>query len=342
MNPKDVLAAQQLLQQLVQRSRPPQQVSLPVNQASGSVVAPVSAAAPASVTSVVAAPVTTKSKSVNVSITTASAGQSQPAEKRISYGYKVKIINPNKKSDVVLRHLNGSTGKFGSVTEVRVKLVEEFGNQVPSKLDFAVGYYDGNQQSKTWLVTKNDLDAMYKKYPNGGNISLWCDGRSAEGTPKRNRDLDSRPGTSYRQGKEEEAETTYTELREKHGTKYDAPRLRLWARMIATGLHSDYDTPPEIPAFLGSTPKRTRRESFSDAISGAAVAFADAIKGKEKSNKSQGSATSSGVSPGRSVELRMKNYEQLRYLQQLYVDSILTTEEYEEQKQLIITSIRKL
>ena len=43
--------------------------------------------------------------------------------------------------------------------------------------------------------------------------------------------------------REREAETTYMELREKHGSKYDAPRLRLWARMISTGLHSDYDTP---------------------------------------------------------------------------------------------------
>jgi hypothetical protein len=42
------------------------------------------------------------------------------------------------------------------------------------------------------------------------------------------------------------------------------------------------------------------------------------------------------------VELRIKNYEQLRYLQQLYNDGILTAEEYHEHKQLIITSIRKL
>ena len=110
--------------------------------------------------------------------------------------------------------------------------------------------------------------------------------------------------------------------------------------MITTGLHSDYDTPPEIPAFLGSTPKRARRESLSEAMSGAAVVFADALKGKEKDEKHQGSVVKSGISPGRSVELRMKNYEQ--YLQQLYDDGILTREEYQEQKQLIITSILKL
>ena len=167
-----------------------------------------------------------------------------------------KVINPSKKSDVVLRHLNCHTDKFETVTEIKMKLIEEFGDQVPSQLDFSVGYYDGNQQAKTWLVTKDDLDALYTKYPNGENVALWCDGRSTDSAPKRKRDLDSQPGSSYRQGKEEEAEAIYAELREKHGSKYDAPRLRLWARMISTGLHSDYDTPPEIPAFLGSTPKR--------------------------------------------------------------------------------------
>ena len=81
---------------------------------------------------------------------------------------------------------------------------------------------------------------------------------------------------------------------------------------------------------------------MSDAISGAAVAFANAMKGKEKDQERPISAVSSGVSHGRSVELRMKNYKQLRYLQELYDDGILTAEEYQEQKQLIITSIRKL
>ena len=331
---------QNLLQRLVQRSRLPQQVSLPVNRASGSAVAPtnqasVLAAAPFSVTSVVA-PVTTE----NVNITTS---QPQPEKRRKpSYNYKVKVINPMKKSEVILRHLNGHTEKFKSVTEIRMKLIEEFRDQVPSQLDFSVGYYDGSQQSKTWLVTKDDLEALYEKYPNGGNVSLWCDGKSTDTVSKRKKDSESQPGTSYRQGKEEQVETTYAELHEKHGSKYDPPRLRLWARMITTGLHSDYDTPPEIPAFLGSTPKRARRESLSEAMSGAAVAFADALKGKEKDEKRQGSVVTSGISPGRSVELRMKNYEQLRYLQQLYDDGILTREEYQEQKQLIITSIRKL
>lgn len=49
-----------------------------------------------------------------------------------------------------------------------------------------------------------------------------------------------------------------------------------------------------------------------------------------------------GVSPGKSIDLRMKNLEQLRYIQQLYEDNILTDIEFKEQKQNILESIRKL
>ena len=48
--------------------------------------------------------------------------------------------------------------------------------------------------------------------------------------------------------------------------------------------------------------------------------------------KHRPSVAAVGVSPGKAVELHMKNFEQLRYLQQLYEDSILTTE-FEEQKE---------
>ncbi len=42
------------------------------------------------------------------------------------------------------------------MTAIKIKLIEEFGDQVPNQLDFSVGYYDGSQQSKTWVVTNDD------------------------------------------------------------------------------------------------------------------------------------------------------------------------------------------
>ena len=48
------------------------------------------------------------------------------------------------------------------------------------------------------------------------------------------------------------------------------------------------------------------------------------------------------MSPGKSVELRMKNFQQLRFLQQLFEDNILSETEFLEQKRNILDSLRKL
>ena len=79
------------------------------------------------------------------------------------YSYKVKIINPNKKSDVAVFYLNDFNGAFDSVTSLRVKLIETFKERDPSTLDFNVGYYEGSQQAKIWLVTTDDLKTFYRK-----------------------------------------------------------------------------------------------------------------------------------------------------------------------------------
>ena len=103
---------------------------------------------------------------------------------------------------------------------------------------------------------------------------MWCDGRPSadvEGTRaqkcKQYSDLSS-TGTSCQE--KEEVDSVYKELHDRHRNKYD------WSRMITSGLLDDYDKPPDIPAFTGGTPKRPRRDMM-DAISGAAIAFADAI-----------------------------------------------------------------
>ena len=266
----------------------------------------------------------------------------KPPSPDFDFSYKVKIINPNKKSDVVVRQLNRLKSKFKSVRELRMRLIDDFSEHVPNTVDFTIGYFDGSQQAKTWLVSSDDLETMYQKYPKGGNIMFWCDAKSAESesthTQKRKRDAKDGPGR--RQEREEEVESTYKELVEKHSGKFDTPRLRLWARMMCSGLHDDFDNPPNVPAFSGNTPKRPRRESLSEAISGAAVAIAETIKGSSPCPPPPQLPT--GISPGKAVDLRMKNFEQLRFLQKLYEDGILSEHEFLEQKGNILSSLRKL
>ena len=117
--------------------------------------------------------------------------------------------------------------------------------------------------------------------------------------------------------------------------------------MICSNLHEDMENPPDIPAFSGSVPKNPRKESVTDVLAGAALAFAKAFT-SEKTNQTSESASvshppvTSGVSPSKAIELRMKNFEQLRYLQQLYDDGILNSKEFTDQKQNILSSLQKL
>ncbi len=260
----------------------------------------------------------------------------------MQFKYKVKnykSINPSKKSEIIAREIHHFSSKFPSVSGLRSKLVEDFAEHIPNTEDFNVGYYEGSQHSKMWLVTVDDLKSMYTKYPKGGNIVLWCDGKSSETSTKHKRKSDA-GSSSTRQEREEDVQSIYEELKELHSSEYDIPRLRLWARMIACYLHSDYDNPPDVPAFSPPAAKRPRKENMCEALTGAAVAVVNAIRDKPLSSDS--STSNLGISPRKSVELRMKNYEQLRYLQQLFDDGILNNKEYAEQKQSIIDSLRKL
>lgn len=211
------------------------------------------------------------------------------------------------------------------------------------KLCFDVGYYEGQQHSKIWLFSDTDLQAMYKNYPTG-EITLWCDGRTpnakeeGSGYSKRKGD-DCSMGPSKRQ-KMEEVDLVFKELKEKHGNTFDTPRLRLWARMVTNKIHNDLDSPPNIPVFC-STPRRPRQQSLSSAITGAANALVKAF-GDTAQDSETSACRQPGVSPGKAVDLRMKNYEQLRYVQQLFDDGILSEKEYIEQKQCILSSLRKL
>ena len=269
-----------------------------------------------------------------------SATSSRRTPPQPSYSYKVKIINPTRKSDVIVRHLNDCSMKFESITALRVKLIKSVRENVPNIIDFNVGYFEGSQQAKVWLVVPDDLKTMYQKYPQGGAINLWCDARcdetEVENVHKRKRDSEASKRQNIEEN-EKEVEDVYKKLLDKHGSRWDTPRLRLWARCIGSDQHKDYEEPPDLPTFKDPEPKK-RKESLSDALAGAAVGFATAMSGsKDQSHSTQPrhdtfSGPVPAVSPGKAVELRMKNYQQLHFLQQLFEDGILNEKEFTEQK----------
>ncbi len=116
----------------------------------------------------------------------------------------------------------------------------------------------------------------------------------------------------------------------------------------------DLDKPPDLPVFrsngekvtLTCTPKKIQHEAaLSDAVTGAAIAVCQYLNKSsniQSTSKPPHPHAAIGVSPGKAVELHMKNFERFCYLQQQYKDGILTTKEFEEQKEKILLSLRKV
>ena len=103
---------------------------------------------------------------ISVQVLNSNTSNSNPASRVVSqtppirYTYKIKIINPNKKSVTIVRYLHNVTSKSESVNGLCVRLMDEFEEHVPSTATFDVGYFEGKQQSKIWLVTPEDLKAI--------------------------------------------------------------------------------------------------------------------------------------------------------------------------------------
>lgn len=263
-------------------------------------------------------------------------------------------------------------GKFSSVISMKVKVIEEFQELVPQTLEFHLGYYLGKQSTKYWVMSEDDLAVMYASLDEDGkdNVLLWCDGRS----PAPQNCLQSssslptsrkRKNTDHVVDKQQEKIDDfdiYKSLKEKHGSTYTNPQLRLWARMIEAGNHESTEDPPKIPAITGAIPKK-KKESLTEAISNAAVTFAQAFKTPDiavscasnslvvnqttppKPVQSRGGISNdlgSGISPGRTTDLRIKKLQELKQLQQLLEENVINREEFNEQKALVLNALRKL
>jgi len=80
------------------------------------------------------------------------------------YSYKVKIYNPTKHSKFTVRQLCNVTHKFQTVSALRSALYHGLGDDIPEEGDYSMGYFEGRQHSKKWLITSRDLEAVYAYY----------------------------------------------------------------------------------------------------------------------------------------------------------------------------------
>uniref|UniRef100_A0A1X7U0Z1 Uncharacterized protein n=1 Tax=Amphimedon queenslandica TaxID=400682 RepID=A0A1X7U0Z1_AMPQE len=80
------------------------------------------------------------SESVNTGVAAATFPQKTMSSH--SYQYFVRMINPKKKSDFMVRIWHDTAEKFVLPATVKLRLMESFPDDMPSKADFQVEYYE--------------------------------------------------------------------------------------------------------------------------------------------------------------------------------------------------------
>ena len=264
----------------------------------------------------------------------------------------VRIINPQRKSDYKVRIWHNIHEKFTSPEAIKEKLRDTFTENVPDSLEFEIGYFEKPGNSKRWIETVDDVEAMYCSNQSDDTYTLWCDGRkegscSGELLKRKNTcDSDTAEPHNKRAKKEDEIETTFRTLRKEHSDKFSDPQLRLWARMYANGLHNDLENPPNVPAITGEPTKRKREEKvqpLTEALAGAATAITKALITSQRPSTPPSSVRqSTGISPASKANLSGQYLQQLRTLQQLRENEALTEEEFQEQKRLLLHNLTGL
>ena len=245
--------------------------------------------------------------------------------------------------------------RFLTPSQLKKRLSESFPERVPPHMDFHVGYFEGKANAKCWIVSEEDIQAMYDAHFEGDVITIWCDGRGkTEDTSvsrKRKKDADDTDTPlSKREERECQQQKIYDELKKKHSDKkYTDPQLKLWAKLIQSRMHDSYDNPPNIPLITGVNTKKTPNQStLTGAVVTAANAIASALKPPEAQSqlqqnctpKSKKQVSSAAVSPCTRASLRRTLYEDLATIQKLHEDCVLSPSEFNEQKQMLLKELR--
>ena len=135
---------------------------------------------------------------------------------------------------------------------------------------------------------------MYNAHFEGDVITIWCDGKgktedmSVSRKWKKDAD-DTDTSLSKREERECQQQKLYDELSKKHSDKkYTDPQLKLWDKLIQSGMHDSCDTPPNIPLITGgNTKKMPNQSTLTGVVVTAANAIASALKPPEAQSQLQ-------------------------------------------------------
>ena len=89
-----------------------------------------------------------------------------------------------------------------------------------------------------------DLNVMYNHFEAIDMIKLWCDGRESVKGKKITAMTGDKHTISKGNDKSEKLESAFLTLVDKHREKYREAQLRVWARLVVNGIHSESDFHP--------------------------------------------------------------------------------------------------
>lgn len=273
----------------------------------------------------------------------------------VKYCYYVRLINPKRKSEYLVRMWHDKIEKFDSPAKLKLSLMDSFPSDIPNTTDFQMGYFEPPNNIKRWIVDARDLKEMYSCYEVGARINLWCDRKIEQieieqPQAKKKKDEGDEQKKTAKEGERREKKTADTEdiflqLRAKH-PKMEAPKLRLWAKLISSGHHESYDTPPPIPLITGApVPTKPKNKDLTEALTGVATSIVAALSTKPSppaNRTSREEHTATSISPLRSTTIRRSCLEDLKKLKELLEDGVLKEDEYMEEKQQILATLRGL
>ncbi len=164
------------------------------------------------------------------------------------YKYSVKVVNPARKSDYVVKKMHVNS-RFAAIREEFKKLLEITTAQI--------GYIEpghGLKGKQRWLTDNDDIEEMYDCFKGRNEIVMWCLPATNAGTSSKKRTFSTSgndkdtdgvppPKKSSIAQKITEVEGIVKTLQEKHGKKYSVEQLNAWAHLIHVEKRSSQDPP---------------------------------------------------------------------------------------------------
>ena len=190
-----------------------------------------------------------------------------------------------------------------------------------------------------YIRSSQDLVDIWTEIAKGQKHILWCDGLREPENKKRSKsysdDEDEDFGRKKRKvdDKEEKVIQTLNQLKKKHEDKFTGFQLRMWSEMLVGGVYTSYDNPPNTSMFLRAGGNRSKK---SEAISLSEAAASQTL------SPPKAPVIPVASSPAKSIDNRSKCYKQLNELNGLKMAGVLSPEEFDTEKEAIMSVLKTL